>query len=66
MPLAYGLEKEFQTNEADVDLSLDNGGLPTKKAQGISNHSMSALRSTSGGCSLARSGDIHLEGTLLY
>ncbi|XP_042462299.1 ABC transporter B family member 28-like [Zingiber officinale] len=61
VPLAYGLEKEFQTNEADVDLSLDNGGLPTKKAQGISNHSMSALRSTSGGCSLARSGDIHLE-----
>ncbi|XP_042457039.1 ABC transporter B family member 28-like [Zingiber officinale] len=61
VPLAYGLEKELQTNEADVDLSLDNGGLPTKKAQGISNHSMSALRSTSGGCSLARSGDIHLE-----
>ncbi|XP_074567547.1 ABC transporter B family member 28 [Curcuma longa] len=61
VPLAYGLEKELQTNEADVDLSLDNGGLPIKKAQGISNHYMSALRSTSNGCSLARSGDIHLE-----
>lgn len=66
MPLAYGLEKELQTNEADVDLSLDNGGFPTKKVQGINNHYMSTLRSTSDGCSLAWSGDIHLEGMLLY
>lgn len=61
VPLAYGLEKELQTNEADVDLSLDNGGFPTKKVQGINNHYMSTLRSTSDGCSLAWSGDIHLE-----
>ncbi|WOL06276.1 ABC transporter B family member 28 [Canna indica] len=58
--LAYGLEKELKTNEADVDLGLHNGDFYTNKVH-ISNHYMSALRSANDGCSLAWSGDICLE-----
>ncbi|THU73220.1 hypothetical protein C4D60_Mb04t20510 [Musa balbisiana] len=59
MSLAYGLEKELQTTEVDIDLGLNHEDIYHKKKQ--SKHYMLALRSASDGCNLAWSGDICLE-----
>ncbi|URD96011.1 ABC transporter [Musa troglodytarum] len=57
MSLAYGLEKELQTTEVDINLGLNHEDAYHKKKQ--SKHYMLALRSASDGCDLA--GDICLE-----
>ncbi|CAL9086549.1 unnamed protein product [Musa textilis] len=59
MSLAYGLEKELQTTEVDINLGLNHEDAYHKKKQ--SKHYMLALRSASDGCDLAWSGDICLE-----
>lgn len=59
MSLAYGLEKELQTTEVDINLGLNHEDVYHKKKQ--SKHYMLALRSASDGCNLAWSGDICLE-----
>ncbi|CAL9756653.1 unnamed protein product [Musa acuminata subsp. burmannicoides] len=61
MSLAYGLEKELQTTEVDINLGLNHEDVYHKKKQ--SKHYMLALRSASDGCNLAWSGDICLEDT---
>ncbi|XP_065029059.1 ABC transporter B family member 28 isoform X2 [Musa acuminata AAA Group] len=59
MSLAYGLEKELQTTEVDINLGLNHEDVYHKKKQ--SKHYMLELRSASDGCNLAWSGDICLE-----
>lgn len=64
MSLAYGLEKELQTTEVDINLGLNHEDVYHKKKQ--SKHYMLELRSASDGCNLAWSGDICLEGILFH
>ncbi|XP_043716207.1 ABC transporter B family member 28-like [Telopea speciosissima] len=60
--LAFGLERELQKNEVDdgsLRIFLGNGS--TEKNQALNMQYMTALKSSSSGCSLAWSGDICLE-----